>query len=104
MGSYINVGNYGFQSSRSSDYIIHREMASGKGIADLVFIPRKNVDYPAMVVELKNKKSATAAIDQIKQKNYPAKIAQYTDNLLLVGINYDADTKSHSCIIERYNN
>ena len=78
-------------------------MASGKGIADLVFIPRKNVDYPAMVVELKNKKSATAAIDQIKQKNYPAKIAQYTDNLLLVGINYDADTKSHSCIIERYN-
>ena len=86
-----------------NDYIIHREMASGKGIADLVFIPRKNVDYPAMVVELKNKKSATAAIDQIKQKNYPAKIAQYTDNLLLVGINYDAETKSHSCIIERYN-
>ncbi len=85
-----------------NDYIIHREMASGKGIADLVFIPRKNVDYPAMVVELKNKKSATAAIDQIKQKNYPAKIAQYTDNLLLVGINYDADTKSHSCIIGRY--
>ena len=87
-----------------NDYIIHREMASGKGIADLVFIPRKNVDSPAMVVELKNKKSATAAIDQIKQKNYPAKIAQYTDDLLLVGINYDVDTKSHSCIIERYEN
>ena len=85
-----------------NDYIIHREMASGKGIADLVFIPRKNVDKPAMVVELKNKKSATAAIDQIKQKNYPAKIAQYTGNLLLVGINYDAETKSHSCVIERY--
>ena len=85
-----------------NDYIIHREMASGKGIADLVFIPRKNVDKPALVVELKNKKSATAAIDQIRQKNYPAKIAQYTDNLLLVGINYDAETKSHSCIIDRY--
>ena len=85
-----------------NDYIIHREMASGKGVADLVFIPRKNVDYPALVVELKNKKSATAAIDQIKQKNYPSKIAQYTGNLLLVGINYDADTKSHSCIIEKY--
>ena len=85
-----------------NDYIIHREMASGKGIADLVFIPRKNVDYPALVVELKNKKSATAAIDQIKQKHYPDKIAQYTDKLLLVGINYDPDTKSHSCIIEKY--
>jgi hypothetical protein len=43
-----------------------------------------------------------SSIDQIKQKIYPAKIAQYTDNLLLVGINYDADTKSHSCIIGRY--
>ena len=85
-----------------NDYIIHREMASGKGIADLVFIPRKNVDSPAMVVELKNNKSATAAIDQIKQKHYPDKIAQYTDNLLLVGINYDAESKSHTCIIERY--
>ena len=85
-----------------NDYIIHREMASGKGIADLVFIPRKNVDSPALVVELKNNKSATAAIDQIKQKHYPDKIAQYTDNLLLVGINYDSDTKSHTCIIEKY--
>ena len=85
-----------------NDYIIHREMASGKGIADLVFIPRKNVDSPALVVELKNNKSAIAAIDQIKQKHYPDKIAQYTDNLLLVGINYDSDTKSHTCIIEKY--
>ena len=84
-----------------NDYVIHREMASGKGIADLVFIPRKHVDSPAMVVELKNNLSATAAIAQIKQKNYPAKIAQYTDNLLLVGINYDKTTKTHTCVIER---
>lgn len=25
-----------------------------------------------------------------------------TDNLLLVGINYDRDTKEHTCIIEKY--
>ena len=84
-----------------NDYIIHREMASGKGVADLVFIPRKHVDSPALVVELKKDKTADAAIAQIKQKNYPAKVAQYTDNLLLVGINYDKDKKQHSCVIEK---
>ena len=84
-----------------NDYIIHREMASGKGVADLVFIPRKHVDSPALVVELKKDKTADAAIAQIKRKNYPAKVAQYTDNLLLVGINYDKDTKLHSCVIEK---
>ena len=46
-------------------------------------------------------KTADAAIAQIKQKNYPAKVAQYTDNLLLVGINYDKDKKQHSCVIEK---
>lgn len=84
-----------------NDYIIHREMASGKGFADLVFIPRKHVDKPALVVELKKDKTADAAIAQIKRKNYPAKVAQYTDNLLLVGINYDKDKKQHSCVIEK---
>ena len=85
-----------------NDYIIHRELASGRGFADLVFIPRKNVDSPALVVELKYDKDADTAISQIKRKKYPAKVAQYTDNLLLVGINYDKETKTHSCVIERW--
>jgi len=85
-----------------NDYIIHRELASGKGFADLVFIPRKNVDSPALVVELKYDKDAETAIEQIKRKKYPAKVAQYTENLLLVGINYDKETKNHSCVIERW--
>ena len=37
-----------------------------------------------------------------KRKKYPAKVAQYTNDLLLVGINYDKETKSHSCVIERW--
>lgn len=37
-----------------------------------------------------------AAIDQIKWKRYPAKIEQYAGNLLLVGINYAKETKTHS--------
>ena len=87
--------------SARNDYKIHREMPSGKGFADMIFIPRKNVDKPALVVELKVDKSAETAISQIKRKNYPASLADYTDNLLLVGINYDKKTKTHTCIIEK---
>lgn len=82
-------------------YIMHRELATGKGFADLVFIPRKNVELPAIVVELKHNKTSGAAIEQIKQKNYTEKIAQYTGEILLVGINYDYD-KGHSCVIEKF--
>ena len=66
----------------------------------IVFIPRKNADKPAMVIELKWNKSADTAIEQIKRKQYPAKIAEYTGDILLVGVNYDKQTKTHSCKIE----
>ena len=82
-----------------NDYIVHREYASGKGFADLVLIPRKNVDSPAIVVELKYGSAVDTALSQIRQKNYPAKVAEYADNLLLVGISYDPKTKTHSCVI-----
>ena len=85
----------------SNDYIIHRELATGKGFADLVLIPRKNVDSPAIVIEMKYDKAVDTAIEQIKRRHYPAKVAQYTDNLLLVGITYERDTKQHRCCIER---
>ena len=86
-----------------NEYIIHREYATGKGYADLVMIPRRNVSKPALVIELKFNHSADTAIDQIKQKNYPSKIADYTGDILLVGINYDKETKQHSCKIEKVN-
>ena len=84
-----------------NEYIIHREYASGKGFADLVMIPRKNVNKPALVIELKYNTAVDTAIDQISDKNYPDKIKEYTDNLLLVGISYDRETKQHICKIER---
>lgn len=86
-----------------NDYIIHRELASGKGYADIVFIPRRNVDKPAMVVELKYNKNADAAIDQIKRKDYSLMAFEYTGEVILVGINYDKDGvegKKHTCVIE----
>ena len=82
-----------------NQYIMHREFATGKGYADIVFIPRRTTDSPAIVVELKREQSAGAAIAQIKEKNYPEKISQYTGKILLVGINYD-ENKGHTCIIE----
>ena len=109
-----------------NEYIIHREYATGKGYADLVMIPRRNVSKPALVIELTNERedsgacsryperggsrqsqlkfnhSADTAIDQIKRKEYPAKIADYTGDILLVGINYDKESKQHTCKIEGY--
>ena len=81
------------------NYVIHRELATGKGFADMVLMPRKSVDKPAIIIELKKGHSADEAIAQIRQREYTAKVRQHTDRLLLVGINYDKETKMHSCKI-----
>jgi len=82
-------------------YKLVREMPAGKGYADLVFIPRrKEFDKPALVVELKWDKTVGGAISQIKERNYISALEEYQGNLLLVGLNYDKETKVHDCIIE----
>lgn len=86
--------------SARKDYIIHRELASGNGFADLVFIPRKERNLPAMIVELKKGHSAEEAIQQIKDNDYLHKVSEYSGEILLVGINYD-NQKGHTCKIER---
>jgi len=87
--------------SAAEYYTIIRELPTGKGYADLVFIPRKkHQDKPAMVVELKWNEKAEGAIAQIKKKNYPSALEEYQDSLLLVGINYDKKEKIYDCVIE----
>ena len=85
-------------------YNIVREFPTGKGFADLVFLPRANAGKrPAMVVELKYNQSADSAIRQIKERRYQGALSGYSDRILLVGVNYDADgedKKKHSCVIE----
>lgn len=83
-----------------NDYTMVREMPGGKGYADIVFIPRGN--KPALVVELKYNQDVNSAIGQIKDRKYYYGLEKYLDNLLLVGISYNRETKEHSCIIERY--
>ena len=56
---------------------------------------------PALVIELKWNKSSEGAISQIKENNYPAVLTDYGGEIVMVGINYDAKTKEHSCKIER---
>lgn len=78
-----------------------RELPTGKGFADIVYLPRKNhLDKPAMIVELKWDKSAEGAIEQIKNKKYVKAVEEYSGNLLLIAINYDKKTKQHECEIE----
>ena len=85
----------------SSKYTIVKELPTGRGFADIGFIPINKKD-PAMVVELKYDKDAESAIKQIKNKNYPKIFENYLDNLLLVGVSYDKNTKVHECVIEKY--
>ena len=82
-------------------YMIYRELPSGKGFADLVFLPRKKFpEKPAIVVELKWDKDVSGAIAQIKNKEYCRSLEEYRGNVLLVGVNYDKKTKVHECMIE----
>ena len=77
------------------------ELPSGKGFADVVYLPKREKDFPALVVELKWDQSAEGAISQIKDRGYTDWLKGYTGNILLVGINYSRETKKHSCKIER---
>lgn len=88
--------------SARAEYTLIREFPSGKGFADIVFLPYSYSDKPAMIIELKWDKYAKGAISQIKEKRYTKALEQYTGEILLVGINYDKRSKRHQCIIEKY--
>jgi len=79
-----------------------RELPTGRGFADFVYIPKPEYreEYPALVVELKWNKSADTALNQIRNRNYTQSLEQYGGNILLVGINYDKKSKAHTCRIE----
>ena len=81
-----------------------REFPTGRGFADFIFLPKPEYrsEYPALIVELKWNRNAQTALKQIKDKNYPESIADYTGNMLLVGINYDKKTKEHTCSMEEF--
>lgn len=86
----------------SVDYYIKlEELQAGYGYADVVFWPNKYIEKPLLIVELKWDQSAERALLQIKEKKYPDSVISWNGDILLVGINYDKDTRKHSCIIEK---
>lgn len=89
--------------SARADYRLIREMPTGRGFADIVFLPLPSVGKPALIVELKYDKNAQTAIQQIIDRQYTQALEDYAGDILLVGVNYDKDkrSKQHSCIIER---
>lgn len=80
------------------------ELPSGHGYADIVFFPKKDSSLPVLLIELKWNKTDKGAIRQIKKNDYPQILKNYGGNMLLVGINYDARSKKHTCKIEEYSN
>ena len=99
--SLANVIAISLFLSTTNTYNVVRELPTGKGYADLVYLPKPGVNKPALLIELKFDRSAQTAITQIKEKNYLQFFKDYKGEVLLVGINYSKDTKTHQCIIER---
>ena len=60
------------------------ELPLGKGV---VYLPKREIDRPALVVELKWNKSAEGAIKQIKDQQYVTWVQGYTGKILLVEVN-----------------
>ena len=98
--SLANVIAISLFLSTTNTYNVVRKLPTGKGYADLVYLPKPGVNKPALLIELKFDKSALTAITQIKEKNYLQFFKDYKGEVLLVGINYSKDTKTHQCIIE----
>jgi hypothetical protein len=84
----------------SSGRVTCSPMHPGKGFCDLIFSPIIKSET-AFVVELKADETDEAAVSQIKNKMYHRRFitdASYTGKILLVGIGYDKDEKTHKCV------
>ena len=102
--SLSSILSIGYLSTMRYYFKPIREFPAGRGFADFVYLPKPEYsrDYPVLVVELKWNQNAQTAIRQIKDRQYPEAVANYTDNILLVGISYDKKQKTHNCVIEKY--
>ena len=93
----------GLMWSTEKEYECFRELQSGKGSADLVYVPKRNARLPVLLIEFKYGRSAEEALHQIKEKEYFSRYrnGDYQNDILLIGINYNPKTKDHQCIIEK---
>lgn len=84
-------------------YLQWEELPAGEGYADIVYLPKKDSDWPALVIELKWNMTAEGAIDQILKRKYPDALKNLGCPVLLVGISYEKDApagqRKHKCRI-----
>lgn len=82
-------------------YLQWEELPAGEGFADIVYLPKRDSGWPALVVELKWNSSAEGAIKQILDKKYPEALRGLDCPILLVGISYEKDgsSRKHTCQI-----
>ena len=100
--SLSSVLTIAYLSAMEYYFIPIREMPTGRGFADYVFLPKPEYsgEMPALLVELKWNKKVVTALQQIKDKQYVQAVSNYTGNILLVAIAYNKKSKEHECIIE----
>ena len=84
----------------ADDYVRIEELPSGRGFADVAYLPKRGSGKPALLVELKWDKPVASAIEQIHDRDYHQMLKNLDVPILLVGITYDAKTKEHTCSIE----
>ena len=100
--SVIKLAYYSYKDH----YLQFEELPAGEGFADVVYLPKPDSDWPALVIELKWNKTAESGIEQILKKKYPSVLENYGSPILLVGITYDknveAGKRKHNCKILEY--
>ena len=84
------------------EYMEIQELPSGHGYADIVYLPKQGSNRATLIIELKWNKEADGAIQQIKDKHYPEILQNCGNELIMVGISYNENTKIHNCKIEKY--
>lgn len=82
-------------------YTIAKEIPTGNGCADIMYIPFDKTKE-VIIVELKFNGSASKAIEQIKEKKYFDLLDNRQCKILFVGVNYDTEKRTHECRIERF--
>lgn len=108
-GAETKVDTKGFANdlvTYSDEYIMFEELPAGAGYADIVYLPKRDSVLPVLIVELKWSQSGENALEQIRDRRYPAAFKSYGSDILLVGISYDreaaAGNRKHWCRIEKY--
>ena len=97
LGILVVADAYQHLAGDNIDAAGHSGLVAGKSSLEELFRCLQRIGHMAPIVVLHG-----MDFDELeRRKQYPEKIRQYTDSLLLVGISYDRKTKQHTCLIER---